>query len=117
MTHSLIRAAAHVLAAADRPSAADEIRVQVSQLRRATAAPDTAAIRNTLVNLFLSWPPVWAAGLRVTDDGAVVRTFGRKGRWKRVITTPYPSLQVAWPFIRTTVKTRLRHHYRIVESS
>ena len=24
------------------------------------------------------------------DNGAVVRTFGRKGRWKRVITTPIP---------------------------
>ena len=42
----------------------------------------------------------------------MVRTFGRKGRWKRVITTPYPSLQAAWPFIRATVKTRLRHRYR-----
>ncbi|OIO94472.1 MAG: hypothetical protein AUK03_06700 [Anaerolineae bacterium CG2_30_64_16] len=50
------------------------------------------------------------------DDGAVVRTFGRKGRWKRVLTTPFPSLQAAWPFIRATVKTRLRHSYRIVES-
>jgi predicted DNA-binding WGR domain protein len=50
------------------------------------------------------------------DDGAVVRTFGRKGRWKRVLTTPFPSLQAAWPFIRATVKTRLRHRYRIVES-
>ena len=26
------------------------------------------------------------------DDGAVVHTFGRKGRWKRVITNPFPSL-------------------------
>jgi hypothetical protein len=57
------------------------------------------------------------------DDGAVVRTFGRNpqgafgsGRWKRVITTPFPSLQAAWPLIRATVKTRLRHRYRIVES-
>lgn len=56
----------------------------------------------------------WQATL--LDDGAVVRTFGRKGRWKRVITTPYPSLQAAWPFIRATVKTRLRHQYRIIES-
>lgn len=53
----------------------------------------------------------------------VVRTFSRnpqgafrKGRWKRVITTPYPSLQAAWPMIRATVKTRLRHRYRIIES-
>ena len=50
------------------------------------------------------------------DDGAVVRTFSRKGCWKRVITSPFPSLQAAWPFIRATVKTRLRHRYRIVES-
>lgn len=50
------------------------------------------------------------------DNGAVVRTFGRKGRWKRVITTPFPSLQVAWPFIETTIKMRLRHKYHVVES-
>ncbi len=48
-------------------------------------------------------------------DVAVVRTFGRKGRRKRdgppgrAATTPYPSLQAAWPLIRAAVKTRLRH--------
>jgi len=56
----------------------------------------------------------WQATL--LDDGAVVRTFGRKGRWKRVLTTPFPSLRAAWPLIRATVKTRLRHQYRIIES-
>ena len=58
----------------------------------------------------------WQATLLDEHNGAVVRTFGRKGRWKRVITTPYPSLQSAWPLIRATVKTRLRHqlpHRRI----
>ena len=56
----------------------------------------------------VSWEPT------LLDDGAVVRTYGRKGRWKRVAVTPFPSLEIAWPFIRATIRTRLRHGYRIV---
>ncbi len=56
----------------------------------------------------VSWEPT------LLDEGAVVRTYGRKGRWKRVAVTPFPSLAAAWPFIRATIRTRLRHGYRVV---
>ena len=59
----------------------------------------------------VSWEPT------LLDEGAVVRTYGRKGRWKRVAITPFPSLEVAWPFIRATIRTRLRHGYRVVASA
>lgn len=71
----------------------------------------------------VSWEPT------LLDDGAVVRTYGRKGCWKRVAVTPFPSLEVAWPFtpalaaepragasVRPIIQTRLRHGYRIVGS-
>lgn len=56
----------------------------------------------------VSWEPT------LLDAGAVVRTYGRKGRWKRVVVTPFPSLEAAWPLIRATILTRLRHGYRVV---
>lgn len=56
----------------------------------------------------VSWEPT------LLDDGAVVRTYGRKGCWKRVTVTPFASLQAAWPFIRATIRTRLRHGYRVI---
>lgn len=37
----------------------------------------------------VSWEPT------LLDDGAVVRTYGRKGRWKRVAITPFLSLDLA----------------------
>lgn len=48
------------------------------------------------------------------DDGAVVRLYGRKGGAQRTLTTPFPSLQEAWPLIRSVIKARLRHGYRVV---
>lgn len=59
----------------------------------------------------VSWEPT------LLDDGAVVRTYGRKGGWKRVAVTPFPSLETAWPFIRAMIRTRLRHGYRVVASA
>ena len=56
----------------------------------------------------VSWEPT------LLDEGAVVRVYGRKGRWKRVAITPFPSLAAAWPFIRAIIRARLRHGYRIV---
>jgi predicted DNA-binding WGR domain protein len=56
----------------------------------------------------VSWEPT------LLDAGAVVRMYGRKGRWKRVAVTPFPSLAAAWPSIRAVVRTRLRHKYMIV---
>lgn len=57
----------------------------------------------------VSWEPT------LLDEGAVVRTYGRKGCWKRVAVTPFPSLDAAWPFIRAAIRARLRHGYRVVE--
>lgn len=49
------------------------------------------------------------------DKGAVVRIFGRKGGFQRVLAPkPHESLHEAWPIIRRVVKTRLRHGYRVV---
>ena len=49
------------------------------------------------------------------DEGAVVRLFGRKGQSQHVIFKAYPSLEEAWPFIRSLIRARLRHHYRLIE--
>ncbi|MEW5959978.1 MAG: WGR domain-containing protein [Chloroflexota bacterium] len=49
------------------------------------------------------------------DEGAVIRTYGRKGASQTVRVTPFPSLAEARPLIRATIKTRLRHRYRVVE--
>ena len=63
------------------------------------------------------------------DDGAVVRTFGRKGRWKRVLTTPFPSVSAppgrsSKPRLRpasvTNTHRRIRltsHHRRLAYST
>lgn len=47
-------------------------------------------------------------------EGAVIRMYGRMGRFKRVIATPFPSLEAAWPVIRAIVRARLRNGYRLV---
>lgn len=49
------------------------------------------------------------------DERAVIRRYGRKRMTQRTLITPFPSLKEAWPFIRSVIKTRLRHGYRIVE--
>ncbi len=47
---------------------------------------------------------------------AVVRMFGRKGETQRMITPqPFESLEAAWPLMRSIIKARLRHGYRVVE--
>lgn len=55
----------------------------------------------------VSWEPT------VLDDGVVVRTYGRKGGWKRIALTPCASLEEAWPLIRAIIRTRLRHKYAL----
>ena len=40
---------------------------------------------------YLAWQPT------LTDSGAVVRVYGRKWGWQRVLVTPFPSLTEAWP--------------------
>ncbi len=59
----------------------------------------------------LGWQPT------LFDQGAVIRVYGRKNGFQRVlIPQPFDSLDEAWPFLRSIIKTRLRHNYRIVQS-
>ena len=47
---------------------------------------------------------------------AVIRVWGRKGRWQRHATPrSFDSLEEAWPTIRSIIKARLRHGYEVVE--
>ena len=55
------------------------------------------------------------AGCFRSGEGAVVRSYGRKGGSNRILSTPFDSLETAWPFIRRTIKARLRHGYQVVE--
>jgi predicted DNA-binding WGR domain protein len=48
----------------------------------------------------------------------LVRIWGRAGtNMRRMKTTPYPSLEAAWPEIRRIVRRRLRHGYRAARLS
>ena len=47
----------------------------------------------------------------------MIRSYGRKGAWQRTCITPFPTLEAAWPLIRASLKTRLRHGYRVVGSA
>lgn len=51
------------------------------------------------------------------DDHAVICLWGRKGESQRSRIRRYSTLEEAWPFIRATIRRRIRHGYRIVESS
>jgi predicted DNA-binding WGR domain protein len=59
----------------------------------------------------IAWEPT------LLDDHAVIRSYGRKGAWQRTCITPFPSFEAAWPLIRASLKTRLRHGYRVVGST
>ena len=56
----------------------------------------------------LAWQPT-------LFDHAVIRIFGRKGGFQRILSEPFPSLVEAWPTIRKHIRTRLRNGYRIVK--
>lgn len=56
----------------------------------------------------VAWQP------NLYGEGAVIRMYGRMGRFKRVSAMPFPSLEAAWPMIRAVVRTRLRHGYHIL---
>ena len=59
---------------------------------------------------YLAWLPT------LLHNHAVVRMYGRKGQTQRMVTPqPFDSLDEAWPLIRTIIKTRLRHGYRVVQ--
>jgi predicted DNA-binding WGR domain protein len=66
--------------------------------------------KNELRFYYVAWQPSLFA------EGAVVRIYGRKDGQRRILAPlPYPSLEEAWPLIRTIIRLRLRHGYRIVE--
>jgi predicted DNA-binding WGR domain protein len=58
---------------------------------------------------YLGWMPT------LLDDRAVVRIWGRKGGHQRHLSPqPFASLEEAWPLMRSIIKARLRHGYKIV---
>lgn len=67
----------------------------------------TDPVQNVQRFYLVAWLPT------LFEEGAVVRIFGRKSVSQRLYSTPFPSLAEAWPFIRSTIKTRLRHGYQI----
>ena len=59
---------------------------------------------------YLAWQP------SLFDYGAVVRMYGRRdGQQRKLSPLPYPSLDAAWPLIRSLIRRRLRHGYQIKE--
>jgi len=59
---------------------------------------------------YLGWMPT------LLHSNAVVRFFGRKGETQRMIQPqPFDTLDEAWPLIRSIIRARLRHGYRIVQ--
>jgi predicted DNA-binding WGR domain protein len=58
---------------------------------------------------FLGWQRT------LLDARAVVRIWGRKGGHQRHLSPqPFASLEEAWPLMRSIIRARLRHKYRIV---
>lgn len=62
--------------------------------------------KNELRLYYLAWQPSLFA------EGAVGRKDGQR---RTLAPLPYPSLDAAWPMIRSIIRLRLRHGYRIVE--
>lgn len=60
---------------------------------------------------YLAWQPTL-----LDDAGAVVCLWGRKGTSQRSRIVPYASLASAWPFMRSIIRRRLRHGYRIIST-
>jgi len=59
---------------------------------------------------YMSWQP------SLLHPKAVVRMYGRKGETQRLITPqPFDSLEAAWPLMRSIIRARLRHGYRVVQ--
>lgn len=57
---------------------------------------------------YLAWQPT------LFDAGAVVRIWGRRGgQQQHHSPQPFASLEDAWPLLRSIIKTRLRHGYRV----
>lgn len=59
---------------------------------------------------YLGWMPT------LLHAQAVVRMYGRKGETQRLVTPqPFDSLEAAWPLMRSIIRARLRHGYRVVQ--
>jgi predicted DNA-binding WGR domain protein len=59
---------------------------------------------------YLGWMPT------LLYPQAVVRIYGRKGETQRLVTPqPFDSLEAAWPLMRSIIRARLRHGYRVVQ--
>ena len=59
---------------------------------------------------YMAWMPT------LLYPNAVVRMYGRKGESQRMVQPqPFDSLDEAWPLMRSIIKARLRHGYRIVQ--
>lgn len=44
------------------------------------------------------------------DEGAIMRSYERQEGQRRTLTPhPYPSLDTAWPWLRTMIRRRLHH--------
>ena len=55
----------------------------------------------------------WQATL--LDDGAILRLYGRKGGWQRMLAPlPFASVADARPTLESLVKRRLKRGYRVV---
>ena len=66
--------------------------------------------KNEFRYYYLGWQP------SLYDRGTVVRMYGRRnGQSRTMAPAPYPTLDDAWPLIRSIIRTRLRHGYTIVE--
>ena len=49
-------------------------------------------------------------------EQAVVRMYGRIGESQRMVTPqPFNSLDEAWPLMRSLIRARLRHGYRVIQ--
>ncbi len=68
--------------------------------------------RNIARFYYLAWQPT------LLDGGAIVRIYGRKGSWQRVLSPlPFSSLDAARPILDAIRNRRLRHGYRVVQQN
>jgi predicted DNA-binding WGR domain protein len=64
--------------------------------------------RNEARIYYLGWQP------NLFGEQVLVRVWGRKDGYRKMLVTPFAGLQEAWPTIRALIKHRVRHHYQIV---
>ncbi len=57
---------------------------------------------------YLTWQPTL-----LDTGGAIVRIYGRKGVWQRVLITPYSSRIEAQAHLHRLIRRRFNHGYRL----